>query len=140
MAKVFWRDVGFKCGSSGLLAGNLTKHFAYFLLQFTHTALSRVVVNDFDECALGEGDFLGFETVFFQLFGHEVLAGYLDFLFQDVTGDLDDFHAVEQRLRDGRQIVGSSDEQHFRQVIVNVYVVVVETAVLFGVEHLEQSR
>ena len=52
----------------------------------------------------------------------------------------DDLHPVEQRPGDGLGDVGRRDEQHPRQVEVDLEVVVAERVVLCRVEHLEQGR
>jgi hypothetical protein len=57
-----------------------------------------------------------------------------------VAVDADDLHPVEQRARDGVDHVGRGDEQHPRQVEVDLEVVVAEGVVLGRVEHLEQRR
>ena len=69
-----------------------------------------------------------------------MFGGNFYFFFGNVSVHFYQFHAVAQWSRHGRNVVGSSDEQHFRQVVVDVEKVVVERAVLFGVEHFEQSR
>ncbi len=71
---------------------------------------------------------------------HEEALGDLDLLLLGVAGELQHFHAVAQRLRDGVQHVGRADEHHVRQVVLDVEVVVEEGVVLLGVEHLEQRR
>ena len=62
--------------------------------------------------------------------------GNLNLLLRDITAHFDDFHAVEQWAGNGVEVIGRSNEKHFRQVIVNIKIVVVERIVLFGVEHL----
>ena len=66
--------------------------------------------------------------------------GYLNFLFGDVSAYFYQLHAVEQGARNGIEVVGGGDEEHFRQVVVYVQVVVVEGEVLLRVEHFEQCR
>ena len=66
--------------------------------------------------------------------------GNLVLLLCDITANLNHFHTVEQRTGDSRQVIRSGNEQHLRQVVVHVEVVVVEGVVLFRVEYLEQGR
>ncbi len=50
------------------------------------------------------------------------------------------FHAVLQRAGDGVEDVRRGHEEHLREVVLDIEVVVLEVGVLFGVEHLEQGR
>lgn len=76
----------------------------------------------------------------FELLGYKVATAYLDFFFQYVARHFNEFHTVEQGARYGVEVVGRGDEQNFRQVVVYVEIVVVESVVLFRVEHFEQRR
>ena len=78
--------------------------------------------------------------MFFELFGNEVASAYLDFFFLYVARDFDEFHTVEQRPRDGVQVVGRGDKQYFREVVVDVEIIVVKRIVLLRVEHFEKCR
>ncbi len=69
-----------------------------------------------------------------------MVPGDGDLLGLGVAVDPDDLHPVEQRARDGLDHVGGGDEQHPRQVEVDLEVVVAERVVLRRVEHLEQRR
>jgi hypothetical protein len=64
----------------------------------------------------------------------------LDLLHLGVAGQLQHFHAVAQRLRDGVQDVRRADEHHVREVVLDVEIVIQERVVLLGIEHLEQRR
>src|SRR3546814_2357356 len=55
------------------------------------------------------------------------------------SSDLDDLHAVEQRLRHPQR-VRRGREHHIRQVVVDLEVVILEAVVLLRIEHLEQCR
>ena len=68
-----------------------------------------------------------------------MLAGNVVFFHAGVAGQLDDVHAVAQGAGDAAQIVGCGDEEHMAQVERNVQEVVVEGAVLLGVQCLQQS-
>ena len=65
--------------------------------------------------------------------------GNLYLLFGDVAVHLDELHAVEQRTGDGANGVGGGDEHHVGEVHIHFEEVVVESFVLFGVEHFEQG-
>ena len=132
--------MGFRKVSAGDFERDFPHHLADFLLQFAHAALAGIVFDD-----VLDGPFREFHVLLLQSRGvhflrDEVAARYLDLLFRDVSAHLDQLHAVEQRSRDGGQVVCRGDEHHFREVIVDVNVVVVERAVLFRVEHFEHGR
>ena len=80
------------------------------------------------------------ETSILQLAWHEMSLGYLHFLLDDVSAHLDELHTVEQRTWNTADIVGCSYEEHLRQIVVSIEIIVVEGIVLFWVEHFEQSR
>ena len=46
----------------------------------------------------------------------QILARDVDLLLLAVAGELDDFHAIEQRRVDRAELVGRGDEQHLREV------------------------
>ena len=75
-----------------------------------------------------------------ELAAHQVVPGDRDLLRLGVPVEPDDLHAVEQRPGDGLDHVGRRDEQHLRQVEVDLEVVVAERVVLRRVEDLEQRR
>ncbi len=53
---------------------------------------------------------------------------------------LDDLHAVAQRIGNGVELVGGGDEQHLRQIELHVEVVVAERIILLRIERLQQRR
>ena len=61
-------------------------------------------------------------------------------LFGRVAVESDHFHAVEQRRRNRVGDVGRRDEQHLREIELDVEIVIAERVVLRRVEHLEQRR
>ena len=63
-----------------------------------------------------------------------------DLLVLGVAVELHDLHAVEQRRGDGLQHVRGRQEEHVRQVEVELQIVIAERVVLRGVEDLEQRR
>ena len=62
------------------------------------------------------------------------------FLFGGVAVEADDLHAIQQRTGNGVGHVGGRDEQHVRQIELDVEVVIAERVILRRVEHLEQRR
>ena len=69
------------------------------------------------------------------LLGQQVPLRDLHLLLVRVAGNLNNFHAVEQRARNGVERVGRHDEHHAAQIDGNFKIVVAEGVVLFAVEH-----
>ncbi len=63
-----------------------------------------------------EFDLLGGDSVFFHLTRNQIAARDVKFFFFAVALELDDFHAVAQRLGYGVEHVRGRDEKNFRQV------------------------
>jgi hypothetical protein len=74
------------------------------------------------------------------LLGKQVLAPNFDLFLLAVAGDLDDFHAIAQRAGDGRHVVRRGQEEHLREIVGEVEEVIVEGAVLLGIEHFQHCR
>jgi hypothetical protein len=72
--------------------------------------------------------------------GHQVSLRDVQLLELGVARELDDLHAVLQGQRDAAQRVGSRDEHHVGEVVVQIEIVIVEVVILLGIEHLEQRR
>ena len=68
----------------------------------------------------------------------EELLCDLELLHVGVAREVDRLHAVLERRRDRVGDVGGGDEEHSREVVLDVQVVVHEGVVLLGVEDLEQ--
>ena len=81
-----------------------------------------------------------FQAVGGQLPREQVAPRDLQLLLLGVARELDDFHAVAQRRRNGVEHVRGADEQHLRQIEGHAEIVVAERVVLLRIEHLEQRR
>ena len=75
-----------------------------------------------------------------ELAADQVVAGDRHLLGLGVAVEADDLHPVEERPGDRVDHVGRGDEQHPREVEVDLQVVVPERVVLGRVEHLEERR
>ena len=64
--------------------------------------------------------------------------GDLELIGRRIPREPDHFHTVQEGLRDRVQRVGRADEQHVGQIVGNIHIVVCESAVLLGIEHLQQ--
>ncbi len=122
------------------LHGALAHDLLDLLLDTAHARVARVAVDDLAQRGLRDGELGALEVQRPELPRQEVAVGDLQLLLQDVSGQLDDFHAVEEGPRNGVQLVRGADEQHVRQVVADVQIVIEELAVLFRVERLEQRR
>ncbi len=74
-----------------------------------------------------------------QLARHQEALGDLQLLILDVAREADDLHAVFQGWRNGVQDVSRGDEEHFREIVGHVQVVIGEGVVLLRIEYLQQS-
>ena len=116
----------------------LATDFGDFTLQAAHTRLAGVVANHPDQRRILNGDLGWLQAVALDLLGHQVLLGNVELLVLGVTGQTDHFHPVQQRTRYVHG-VGGGHEHHVRQVIIHFQIVIVEAAVLLGIQHLQQG-
>ena len=80
------------------------------------------------------------QPVGFPLLLQQVLLGDLELFGLRVARNPDDLHAVLQRPRNPVERIRRGNEHHLRQVVIAVEIVIVEGAVLLGIEHFEQRR
>ena len=80
------------------------------------------------------------DSVLLDLPRNQVLECDVHLLFFRVALQLDDLHAVAQRIGHGIEHVRRRDEQHLRQIERHVQIVVAEAEVLLGIERLQQRR
>ena len=101
----------------------------------TDTTLTTVLLNDFLNGGLVERGLRlhRIQTRVLHFTRDEVALGYLNFLLRDVAAQLYNFHTIEQGLGDGAQIIGRSNEEHLREVVVHIEIVVVEGSILLRV-------
>ena len=72
------------------------------------------------------------------LLADEKLASDLQLLFLDVTGQVDDLHAVLQGRRNAAERIRGRDEQDLRQIRFQIQVVILKGLVLLWIQELEQ--
>ncbi len=108
-------------------------------LQVADARLARVLAGQLAQRALVEGDLGLLQTRPLQLTRQQVVAGDDDLLVLGVAVQPDQFHTVEQRLRDGLQDVGRRQEHHVAQVQLHFQVVVPEGVVLRRVQDLQEG-
>ena len=112
-----------------------------FAFEIPHASLPRVAVDDFAQSVVGELDLLAhLQPVFGGLLRDQVLVGDVDLLDFGITRQLDDLHAVAQRLGNRIDPVGRGDEQNLRKIERHVEIVIAESRVLLRIENLHQRR
>src|SRR5208337_1945850 len=109
-------------------------------LQAADAGFARVMANDEADRLLRKLDLLAGYSVFLNLPRNQVLESNVYLLFLGVALELDDLHAVAQRVGYGIQHVCRGDEQHLRQIKRHIEVVIAEAEVLLGIERLQQRR
>ena len=108
------------------------------LVERPHARLAGVARNDALHHLGRQRELLFADAVRGTLLGQQVVQRDADLLLHQVARDVDHLHAVAQRRGYIAHVVGRGDEEHFRQVVFHVEVVVVESRVLLRVEHLQQ--
>ena len=88
---------------------------------------------------VGEDQLLGLEAVRLHLLRDQVALGDLHLFVLGVAFEPDDLHPIHQRLRHVER-VRRGDEHHVRQIVIEFEIMVLEAAVLLGIEDLEQRR
>ena len=95
--------------------------------------MKRIVSSGNSICSLGD-------AVLLDLPRDQVLERDVYLFFFGVALQLDDLHAVAQRLGNRIEQVRRGDEQHLRQIERHVEVVVAEAEVLLRIERFQQRR
>src|SRR3546814_295218 len=106
--------------------------------QVPDTRLARVVPDQIPERLVADRQLALAQAVRSGLLADQVPLGDLDLLVLGVTGDPDDLHTVEQRLRHPQRI-RRRHEHHVRQIVVDLEIVIVERGVLLGVRSEEHT-
>src|SRR5438270_3152899 len=109
-------------------------------LEVANAGFASVMADDEADRVFREVDLLLADTVFFDLPRDQVAEGDVNLFVFGVALQLDDLHAVAQRLGDGVEHVRGSDEHYLREIERNVEIVIAEGRVLLGIESFEQSR
>ncbi len=144
LLQVCWGDGRlFQLLGIGQLVGHLAQALVDLLLELAYAAFSGIVLDDVLNGCLVEaylrGRYLS-RPVFSNSLRHQVALGYLYLLLGDVAAYLDELHSVEQRTWNDADVVGGGNEEHLREIVVHIEIIVVEGVVLLWVEYFEQSR
>ena len=68
------------------------------------------------------------------------MLGNLEFLFCEISGDIDHLHPVLESRLNVVDIVGRRDEKDIRKIVVNVKIVIMESCILFRIKDFQQCR
>ena len=123
--------------------GQFAEYLVYLAVKLSDTALPRILLYDLYNGLLVELDILVLvedETIVLTVALHKVALGNLVFLLCGVSCQLYQLHTVEQWSWKPSKVVGCTYEEHIREVIVNVEIVVMECDILLRVKHFEQGR
>ena len=108
--------------------------------QAPDAGFAGIFPDDAQQGVFPERDAFFFQSVGFDLFRHQESLRDGQFLGFEITGQLEDLHAVVQRGGDGVRRIGRRQKQHAGQIVIHFEVVVVEGVVLFGIQHFQQGR
>ena len=85
-------------------------------LQAAHPGLARVVANQEADRVRGKFDLLRSESVLLGLAADQVLIGDVLLVLFGIAVQVDDLHAVAQRIGNGIQLIRRGDEQHLGEI------------------------
>ena len=122
------------------LARHLAAHVADLAFQVADSGFARVVANDFQNRIVLEDDIFLAQAGLLALLLDEILTRDFQLFLLRVALQAKDLHAVLERCRNGVHYIGRGHEQHLREIVVHVEVVILEGHVLLGVEHFKQRR
>src|SRR3546814_66047 len=120
-------------------AERLARQTRDLALERTHAGFAGVIADEVAQPFVGQLEFAGLQTVRLDLLRDQVQLGDLDLLVLGIAFEPDDLHAVEQRLRQVERVRGG-DEHDVAEVDIDLQIMILELAILFGVENLEQRR
>src|SRR3989442_4190281 len=78
--------------------------------------------------------------MFLELTRNEIAARDVQLLLLAIPGQGNDLRAIEKRRVNRAELIGGRDEQHARQVDVDLEVMIAKRVVLRWIEHLQQPR
>ena len=78
----------------------LAADFGQFALQITDAGFTGVVTDNIQQHRLTDGDLFFSQAMLLHLLGLQISLGDIEFFILGITGDTDDFHAVQQGAGD----------------------------------------
>jgi len=119
-------------------AGYLSADRGDLPLEVANSRFAGVMADDSLNAFFAELKVLGLQSIGFDLLRNQESAGDLDLFVFGVAREAQDFHAILQRLRNRVHDVGSCNEHHLRQIVLDVEVVVLESGVLLRIENFKK--
>lgn len=120
--------------------GRLAAQSRDFPLQIAHPGLARVGADDLKQGILRDADIILLQAVFLYLARQKEMPGDMSFFRFQVTVELDDLHAIQQRHRDSVQGIGCGDKKNLGKIIFQVQIMIHKGMVLLGIQHFQQGR
>ena len=74
-----------------------------------------------------------------ELLRHKIVLCNLHLLLSKVTAHIDHLHTVLESRLDCLDIVCCSNEEHIREIVIHIKIVIVESDILLRIECLEKS-
>ncbi|OQC53698.1 MAG: hypothetical protein BWX55_00919 [Deltaproteobacteria bacterium ADurb.Bin022] len=109
-----------------------------FPIKIPDAGFACIFANDFQQGAVCKFNILHHQAVGFHLLGNQIFFRDLQFFRFRVSGNADHFHSVLKRRRNRLQNIRRRNKHDFRQVVIQIQIVVVERKVLLRIEHLQK--
>ena len=119
---------------------NFSAKGAYLSFQVTKTGFTGVTRDDSFYTFIVEFNVFVIDSMFIHLFRNKILFRDLYFLFLGITSKIDNFHTVAKWTRDLIEDVRRRNEHDLRKIVVQVQVVIAESAVLFRIKNFKHGR
>ncbi|OPX68871.1 MAG: hypothetical protein A4E38_01679 [Methanoregulaceae archaeon PtaB.Bin108] len=138
--KHFWPDDEWQVDTARYnLLGDVTGNPCKLFLQPPDAGLAGVPLDNCPEGIVIEDKGARIQPMLLECCRKEMIPGNRELFLISVSRDLDQFHPVEEGSRDGGERVGSRNEQHFREVVGDLQVVIRERGILFGIQDFKES-
>ena len=107
--------------------------------QATDTGLHGIIRNNLFQGRILDPELFLRKAMFLPHLRKQMFCGNMVLLCLRIAGNLNHFHPVQQRTRNGIQAVGGSKEEHIRQIVGKIQIMVGKGTVLFRIQHLQQG-
>ena len=112
----------------------------YFFVQGTNPGFTGIGLDQVANHGDGYAKIVAIQAMSLELLGDQILARNFGFLFQGVTVDFHNFHAVQKGRLYAGQAVGGRYKENLAEIVIQFQVVVKKGVVLFRIQDLQQSR
>ena len=125
---------------TGHLCCHVPAHRSDLTLQIPNPRLPRVLINHPLHRRVRHLKHLLRKTILFDLLWNQILLRNFQLLLQGVSTDINNLHPVPEWCWDRIQRIGRSDEHHFRQIIIQLQIVIHKRIILLRIQHFQQGR